>query len=199
MTQDSNRDAYMPWGEPAASAPVTLWGRLVTIPALVGHIVVMLTAMSVLTALNLLLNPGTWWSLAILMLWLTIVIVHVLARFTLSFLLDEGDQGRASPPRVDVEPHGPAMPGPGVPNGRRAARKEREDVPISWELKSDEAASSAWPRTEASSPTTRESETASSNGSSERVPWRAATDIAWLRRNRASGGTASDSNEEAPS
>lgn len=198
MTQTSNREAFTPWGEPVQ--PVTgssWWSPLVTLPALLGHVVVMLTVMAALTALNLAFNPGTWWSLAILVLWLTVVLVHVLARYALGFLLEEDRNDEAAPPRVDVEPHGATVHGPAVPNGRRQGR--HDDAPISWELKSDDVISSAWPKQgpEVAPPPPAETAPESGNGSGERVPWRAATDIAWLRRHRTGGAEASGANEEA--
>lgn len=202
MTPDSNRNAYTPWGEPTRTSPEAWWARFVTVPILLGHIVTMFSVMALLTTVNLILNPGTWWSLAILVLWITIVIVHVLARYSLGFLLQEEPDVESPRQQVRVEPNGGTVHGPAEPpNGQHPSR--REDVPISWELKSDDDVPATWqtgdsgPRTD--DPPT-EQETEDSNGSNERVPWRAATDIAWLRRQRTGGqgGSASDANEEAP-
>lgn len=201
MTQDSNRNAFSPWGEPNRLAPASGWAPFVTTPVLLGHIVVMLSVMALLTLVNLMVNPGTWWSLAILVLWLTIVIVHVLARFSLGFLLDEEPDTADRAPRVTAEPHGGAVHGPAVPNGRHTT--SREDVPISWELKSDDDAPPTWrtPDEPTTSAAPAQEEPERSNGTNERVPWRAATDIAWLRRHRSygEGGTSAGAHEDSPS
>lgn len=198
MTQNSNRGTYAPWGEPTAQAPDAWWASLVTIPVLLGHIVTMLSVMAVFSAINLILNPGTWWSLAILVLWLAVVSIHALGVASLRFLLEEDEPERVTPPMVQAEPHGPPKPG-----GFDMLVHERtgKPAPGSWELTSNDTAP-AWPQAPAEGDKQAASHGADEpNGSTERVPWRAATDIAWLRRPRQDAGSQDrpERNEEASS
>ena len=198
MTQNSNRGTYAPWGEPTAPAPDAWWSSLVTIPVLLGHIVTMLSVMAVFSAINLIVNPGTWWSLAVLVLWLALVIIHAIGVASLRFLLEEDEAEGVAPPRVHAEPHGPQTPG-----GFDMLVHERtgKPVPGSWELTRNDSVPS-WPQAPKASETqSTEPRIDVPNGSTERVPWRAATDIAWLRRPRhdAGGQEQPERNEEASS
>jgi hypothetical protein len=158
-----------------------------TVPALLAHIVIMLAVTSVLTVVNLLAGPRVWWALAVLVLWLALVIIHAIGLATRSLLFVEED-GEPAPPRVRPEPLGPAVPG-WLSLPRRNVREPEPEpeprVPESWELKDDTAP--AWPAQPLS-----DSPLKKKPASDEKVPWRAATDIAWLRRPRA---TATDGDE----
>ncbi len=173
MTQDSNREPYVPWGEPVRTAkPTTRWTALATVPALVKHVVVMFTTMAIVTALNLILNPGTWWSLALLVIWVAVIIIHGLGIVSMGVLLDEAEPRRAPPPKLEDEPKR-ATTSTWAP---RQPDEQRADAPVSQESRGEVL--SSWPET----PSRRQQppqEPAAEQGS-----WRAVTDIAWLRQSR---------------
>lgn len=193
MTQHSNREPYAPWGEPVRDNPTGWWTSLLTVPALVRHLVLMFTTMAVITAVNLLTTPGTWWSLALLVFWVAVLIIHGLGLLAIGVLLDD-DDGAARPaarpqPEVQPAPQGPALPG-----WLRARGREASEAPMSWELRDDDApgASRSWPDPPAEGPGER-AETSAEQGS-----WRAVTDIAWLRQPRANGATRDSARPEDP-
>ena len=58
MTQDSNPSPQMQWGrQPALPPQPAWWLGVLTVPSLLGHIVVMLGVCSALTVANLLAGP----------------------------------------------------------------------------------------------------------------------------------------------
>jgi hypothetical protein len=176
MTQDSNRSAYTQWGEPAAPpAQPAWWSSLATVPALLGHIVIMLAVTSALTIVNLLAGPGVWWSLALLVIWLALVIIHAIGVASFHLLFDEEDEDEPAPaPRARAEPHGPAVPS-WLSLPKRDRDRQQPQIPFTWALDDD---APAWPdQPAAETPTPPPPR-------DEKVPWRAATDIAWLRRPR---------------
>lgn len=200
MTQNSNHNAFAPWGEPNAGAPAGPLMGWMTIPALLRHIVLMLTVSSVLTLLNLVTTPGVWWSFAILAIWFAVIIIHGIGLVSINLLLEDDDEEPAPAPRSRPEPLGPPLPTwMNLPkpwaNGAKAP-----PVPTSWELKTDDIAS--WPdrpmTTSPAEPTVQ---------APERLAWREATDIAWLRRphrangasNGQAGGDTSAGGQEASS
>lgn len=178
MTHDSNSDAFTPWGERASptandSGLPMAW---MTVPALLRHIVLMLTVSSALTLLNLIATPRVWWSFAILVIWVAVVAIHAIGLFARSLLIeDTADEPRPRPRAQVEEPAREA--GPPVPawlNLPKPWRGQRQpEAPISWALPDDDGGD-AWP----APPTTTERHPQAP----ERVPWREATDIAWLRR-----------------
>jgi hypothetical protein len=173
MRQDSNREPYVPWGEPVRRAdPVTRWTRLATVPALVKHVVVMFTTMALVTTINLIVNPSTWWSLALLVIWVAVVIIHGLGGISIGVLLDEDEPRPAPLPKAEARSKGVTTSSwaPRQPDEQRAdtpARQERQDEILS-----------AWPEAPSHRQPPRE-EPAAEHGS-----WRAVTDIAWLRQSR---------------
>lgn len=211
MAQDSNSSAYTPWGEPSASTPQTWWSGYLTVSSLLGHIAIMLTVVSALTLLNLALNPGTWWSLAILVLWFALVVIHALGLVSVNLLLDESVSGTV-PPRVQAEPHGPQPPDRMETN---EPQRETTDPPANSWKSGTSPQSQSWGNAEASEPDGESrSEPArepddeeftplnlnqDDDAKHERVPWRAATDIAWLRRRRDGSDSGTQANEEASS
>jgi hypothetical protein len=194
MTQDSNRSAQTPWGQRPPPPPEPAWWHgTLTVPGLLAHIVVMLVVSSVLTVTNLLAGPRIWWSLAILVVWLALVIIHAIGVGSRSLLFVDDDDAAARPAsRPRGEPLGPAIPtwltlprrnvAPGV------------SVPESWELRDDTPAP-AWTATAAP---TREPNPAP-RPADEKVPWRAATDIAWLRRPKPTSSDEPPATKEASS
>lgn len=198
MAQDSNSSTHVPWGQSSAPATQPWWREYGTVPALLGHIAIMLTTVSALTLLNLVLNPGTWWSLAILVLWFTFVVIHALGIVSINLLLDESDDDTA-PPRVHAEPHGPETFEQGPVHG--PAQETQASPASDWQApKSPEDHS--WPSA-ADSETESESfkplDLDEDSSKNERVPWRAATDIAWLRRRGRDGDDATEANKDASS
>jgi hypothetical protein len=177
MTQDSNRSAQVPWGQQPSPPPQPAWWHgALTVPGLLAHIVIMLGVTSLLTVVNLLAGPRVWWSLAILVIWLALVIIHAIGVGSRSLLFVEdsdADAGPASRPRA--EPIGPAVPG-WLSLAKRNGEMEPH-VPESWVLPDD----TPEPPWTARIPPKRE-EKPTPAPESEKVPWRAATDIAWLRR-----------------
>jgi hypothetical protein len=145
---------------------------MLTVPALLAHVVVMLVATSALTIVNLLVGPRVWWSLAILVIWLALVIIHGIGVGSRTLLFEEEDDAPAPPARrSQSEPIGPPIPG-WLTLPRRNSRPEPV-VPATWELR-DDASGPSWPeRTVAGPP---------APAPVEKVSWRAATDVAWLRR-----------------
>lgn len=177
MTQDSNRSAKVPWGQRPAPPPQPAWWQgVLEVRWLLAHIVIMLSVASVFTVINLLTGPRVWWSLAILVIWLALVIIHAIGVGSRSLLFVEDDDAAARPStRRRAEPVGPAIPTwLTLPkrNGETAA-----NVPASWELPDDTPAPAWTPRV-----TLTTEEKPASPPANEKVPWRAATDIAWLRR-----------------
>lgn len=178
MTQDSNRSAQMQWGRQPELPQQAWWQVALTTPGLLAHIVVMLGVCSALTIVNLLAGPRVWWSLAILVIWLALVIVHAIGVGSRSFLFGEDDDAPARPARSQsAEPLGPVVPS-WLTLPKRNTTPETS-VPQSWALPDD-------------SPTTGWAVSSAPNGEpasvprppDEKIPWRAATDIAWLRRPR---------------
>ena len=179
MTQDSDRSAQMQWGLPPKAAPQPPWWQAtLTVPALLAHIVVMLSVCSALAVVNLLATPRVWWSLAFLVIWLALVIIHAIGVGSRSLLFGEDELTSVRPVRRQrAEPLGPAIPSRFTLPKRNAAPDPT--VPASWELP-DDAPANDWAASSAP------------NGEpapkpplpNEKVPWRAATDIAWLRRPR---------------
>ncbi len=179
MTQDSNRSAPMQWGQQADRPPQpTWWHSVLTVPGLLGHIVVMLGVCSAFTIINLLAGPRVWWSLAILVIWLALVIVHAVGVGSRSLLFGEDDE-TATPParRPRTEPLGPAVPS-WLTLPKRDATPQ-PIVPQTWALPDDPPATD-W----AASPDAKDEPAPAPRPADEKVPWRAATDIAWLRRPR---------------
>jgi hypothetical protein len=163
--------------------------RLVSIPALLGHIVVMLTTCSVLAIVNLLTTPGTWWSFAVLAVWFALVAIHGIGLVSISVFLDEDDAERPTAPSARPEATNPPA-GPPAPNWLTfpRPRSDRAEVPVpaSWRLTEDGTPPS-WPAPPAGPPAPKPAPVP------ERLPWRAATDIAWLRRpSREHGSGAGD-------
>lgn len=192
MTHDSTHNAFTPWGEPAAPtpAPPAPWAAVATLPALLGHIVVMLTVTSLLTIVNLVLTPGVWWSFAILVIWLAVVLIHGIGLVSLNLLLDDDDE-EVRP----AQPSAPARPaGPPVPSWLTLLTRDEKtpDVPGSWELVTDDTGSS-WP----DRPEEAQAPRAEGPAVPERVPWGAATDIAWLRRPRSTANGSDDADAQA--
>lgn len=176
MTQDSNRSAQVPWGQRPTPPPQPAWWLgVLTVPGLLAHVVIMLGVTSALTVVNLIAGPGVWWSLAILVIWLALVIIHAIGVGSRTLLFVDDDDAPAPPPRVRGEPVGPAIPSWITLPKRKAAPPA--NVPESWELR-DDATGPAWTATTANG----EATPAPKPSENEKVPWRAATDIAWLRR-----------------
>lgn len=191
MTQDSNRSAQVPWGQRPAPPPQPAWWHgLLDVRWLLAHIVIMLGVASVLTVINLLTGPRVWWSLAILVIWLALVIIHAIGVGSRSLLFVEDDDAAAMP-----STHRRAEPlGPAIPTRLTLPKRNVEtaaNVPESWELPDDTPAP-AW---NTRVPPSREEKPATTPAD-EKVPWRAATDIAWLRRPRP---TPTDDAERPPS
>jgi hypothetical protein len=184
MTQDSNRSAQVPWGQRPAPPPQPAWwlGAL-TVPGLLAHIVVMLGVSSVLTIINLLTGPRVWWSLAILVIWLALVIIHAIGVGSRTLLFDSEDAERAAPStRVRGEPLGPDVPSWLSLPKRNVA--PQVTVPESWELR-DDTPGSAWTASTAQNGEAKPAPEPLPRPD-DKVPWRAATDIAWLRRPKSS-------------
>ncbi|MDQ4045732.1 MAG: hypothetical protein M3173_09840 [Chloroflexota bacterium] len=198
MTQHSNREPYAPWGEPVQAKTTGWWTPLLNVRMLMRHVVIMFTAMAVITAINLITTPTTWWSLALLVIWVAVVIIHGLGIVSIGVLLDEDEAPRqSSPPRSDgkAEPqHGP--PAPGWITRRRD--ESQPAAPVSWELKDDPP--SGWPEAPPETGSIEREEPATDRvvreePATEQVSWRAVTDIAWLRQPR---GDAARNNGSAP-
>jgi hypothetical protein len=198
----------------AAPSP---WASLVSVRALLGHIVLMLGVMAVLTVVNLLVNPGTWWSLAIQVVWFSLVIIHALALVSMGVILEEDEEESAPAPRIYAEPAIPpqALTGWSVPaTGTEPAQELPSDpgdpgpwraAPIAGPDQSEvrpakpETAEPAADTEPAPTPDFTPLSFDPETGKSERIPWRAVTDIAWLRR-RTNGDTGtSDSDRKASS
>ncbi len=189
MTQDSNRSAQTQWGRQPEPPPAPAWWQAVlTVPSLLAHIVIMLGVCSALTFVNLLAGPRVWWSLAILVIWLALVIVHAIGVGSRSFLLGEDDDAPARPVRnQSAEPIGPKVPGRLTLPKRDTASDAT--VPKSWALSEDSPAT-GW----AASPSPNGEPAPVPPPTDEKIPWRAATDIAWLRRPR----SAATDNDDPP-
>jgi hypothetical protein len=182
MTQDSNRSAEIPWGQRPAPPPQPAWWQgILTVPGLLAHVVVMLGVTSALTVVNLIAGPRVWWSLAILVIWLALVIIHAIGVGSRTLLFVEDDDAPAPTPRVRGEPIGPAVPS-WITLPKRHAEPPT-NVPDSWELR-DDTAGPVW----TASPANADAAPASKPRAGEKVPWRAATDIAWLRRPKPPAG-----------
>jgi hypothetical protein len=150
------------------------------VPGLLAHFVVMLSVASALTVINLLAGPRIWWSLAILVIWLALVVIHAIGVGSRSLLFVDDDGRPAQPTRVRGEPIGPV-----VPTWLALPKHNGEpqvSVPESWELR-DDAPSPVWTASPASNGEARPAAKPQPKpGMDDKVPWRAATDIAWLRR-----------------
>lgn len=189
MTQDSNPSPQMQWGrQPALPPQPAWWLGVLTVPSLLGHIVVMLGVCSALTVVNLLAGPRLWWSLAILVIWLALVIIHAIGVGSRSLLFadDDAEAPAQSVRRPRAEPIGPAVP-TWLNLPRRNSTPETP-VPESWKLP-DDTPDPDWD----ASPAQNGEPAPAPEPKPEKVPWRAATDIAWLRRPRPAG-----SDEEPP-
>lgn len=201
MTQDSNSGAYIPWGDPERAAPVAWWRGLVTIPVFLAHVTVMLTAVSGLIVLNFLVNPGTWWSLAFLVLWFAVVVIHALGLVSINLLIEEDSDAEVTLPSVQAEPNGSSSGFP--PNGGTPGREPgSRQPPDSWQRETEQQGQ-AWPEPAAAAEandgedTVVDTRPGEPNGQSERIPWRAATDIAWLRRSNGADGNRDQRNSNS--
>ncbi len=186
MNQDSNTNAYTPWGEPGARQhPASSLMTFLTTPALVSHIVVMLCVCSGLMLVNLIAAPRVWWSIAVLAIWLAVVIIHGIGLASRSLLAEDEDApapaSSAVPPgQPSTAPTGPPMPAwLSMPSWDRSSSPS---IPQSWELNEDAVDTSATTRTSWPEQATGSQRAAPEHPPPQRVSWRAATDIAWLRR-----------------
>ncbi len=196
MTHDSNRRAQVPWGQrPTPPPQPSWWHGVLTVPGLLAHVVVMLGVTSTLTVINLLTGPRIWWSLAILVIWLALVIIHAIGVGSRSLLFVEDDDQVARPPgRPRAEQLGPSIPTWLTLPKRNGAVEP--DVPASWELP-DDAPEPAWPLR--ATPILDDQTAPKSAPADEKVPWRAATDIAWLRRPKIADDAEPPASKEASS
>lgn len=184
----------------AAGSP---WLALLSsVQSLLAHTGLMLAITAGLMLINLLVTPGTLWSSAIVVIWLVVLVAHAVGLVISRLLSYEASTSDPSP-RVHAEPHaGPLAPWMNV-NGHRetetvaaAHTPSRPDGNDSdpWKnvaAPADETETS-WPQapTATAEPDLPDTDGLSkSNGhnadASDKVPWRAATEIAWLRRPRA--------------
>ncbi len=176
------------------------WVKLLSsFHSLLAHIGIMLGVTACLTILNLVVDPADVWSRAILVIWLVLVIAHGIGIVIVRLLSDEPITNRDLP-RVQAEPHGaptsswaqamaenPTTSGP-QSEGDETRSRYRD---ASWNNAADAngAPDLAWPEPPApdsdaeqssSDSVTRQDEDAADRN--EKVPWRAATEIAWMRR-----------------
>lgn len=196
MTQHSNEPmtARSRTGEREASLLASPWvGLLSSFQALLKHIGIMLGVTATLALLNLLVDPADFWSRAILVIWLVIVVAHGIGMVIVRLLADE-TVGSRELPRVEAEPHyAPTSPWAHANLQQQDAAPQPPERADPWK---DVAAPPdepdvSWPQPATATPEPdrppselRTSEHADESGWNEKVPWRAATEIAWLRKRR---------------
>lgn len=198
MTQHSN-DTILANLQTGASGFSTQGSRWVvplsSTMSLLSHAGVLLAITASLTMINLVVNPGALWSRAILVIWLVVIVAHAIGIVILRLLND--DAGVASQlPRIQAEPSSPWT----QPNGQQGTGMaapdegtERAGRVDPWKDAAAPVGESeiSWP---SSSTATTELEQApagigtrrngASDDANQKVPWRAATEIAWLRKPR---------------
>jgi len=198
MTQHSNDTilANLQTGASGFSTQASRWVvPLSSTKSLLSHAGVLLAITASLTMLNLVVNPEALWSRAILVIWLVVIVAHAIGIVILRLLND--DAGVASQlPRIQAEPSSPWTQPNGQPSAGMTARDDDTENTGRVDPWKDVAApvgesEVSWP---SSSTATTELEQApaeigtrrngASDDANQKVPWRAATEIAWLRKPR---------------
>lgn len=204
MTQNPESGAFVPWGTPSSAAPDPWWNPFMTPTALLAHITVMLVVTSVLALINLMLNPAVWWSLAILVVWLVFIVIHAVGLLAARLLAEEDASSAWSASQDASERQDPARPGWQDVNDPRHHEEAQDTVTSEVTTETWTAAGRSrrsWPQSTSGSQADGDEDSANSGagatdtGESERVPWRAATDIAWLRRRHDGEGDGKGSGE----
>lgn len=178
--------------------------------SLIAHIEIMLGASATMSMLNLVLNPGSLWSRAIIVVWLVGLVAHAVGIVVVRLLNEDSEASGGIARRAQAEPHaGPPSswalvtdetPSDLQPNPENTPEPERED-PWQHVQTPPEESETSWPQAATASPDSSEAhdegedreirEPAEETSERERVPWRAATEIAWLR-GRGFQGSGSD-------
>lgn len=195
---ETGSDAFSTWESPTPHSSQTWWKRYTTAEALLAHASLMLVTVAGLMIINLIATPRTWWSLAILVMWVTLVALHALATAAARFLHDDTSRDSASDRQkaarrsewADAAADQSSPTRTGRINARPRGRKKSDVATASWDL--TDQSERSWPESggESENSTSEQDDLVEETGwahapadtdDARKIPWRAATDVAWLR------------------
>lgn len=200
MNQHSNETIVARYRGTAGTNPWELpWIRsLASFHSLLTHIAIMFGATAGFALLNLVVDPDGVWSRAILVVWLVVFIAHAVGIVILRLLSDDATHsGRF--PRVTSDPvQGPVSPWGAAMTGTQSTSAGGSDGDLVQSQQTDSwgnvttangSADLSWPEpltvepsSDASPPDGSEDARGRVVENNDRVPWRAATEIAWMRK-----------------
>ncbi len=217
MTQHSNETVSARFrsgvsGDDLLKSPLV--EALSSFHSLLHHVAIMFGATASLTLLNLIVDPDGLWSRAIMVIWLVVLIAHAVGILIVRLLSDDTTASSRLPRQRGEAQFGPmsswqralaetpSTSGP-LDNPETTAAQEQAD-PWKNVATPNGTTDISWPEppvadadTERSSftPTKPDDE----GERSERVPWRAATEIAWMRRRLGAEGESASGHQDSAS
>lgn len=184
------------------------WDAYLNSAALLAHVSIMFTVMAIATFANLIFDPETRWSLAILVIWLVLIAVHALGILANRLLTgDDAEEAMVKSWQLDPEdvaarssswghsmsPADPVDPATtSAPSAANDAWGTVGQVEQSWPQQKDDPESEQEDRVEATGVSANIPKR--DERGRQRIPWRAATDIAWLRH-REDGATETEKHQ----
>ncbi|MGI8977350.1 MAG: hypothetical protein ACR2GS_11595 [Thermomicrobiales bacterium] len=219
MTQHANETASARFrsgigGDDLLKSPLA--EALSSFHSLLNHVAIMFGVTAGLTLLNLVADPDGLWSRAILVIWLVLLIAHAVGILIVRLLSDDTTTSSKLPRLRGERYDGPMsswqramVENPSTTSGAQddpeaTAAQERAD-PWKHVVTPNGVADISWPEPPvvdsevdraSFKPTTKPDD---DGERSERVPWRAATEIAWMRRRRGAEGESASGRQDSAS